>query len=73
MALLIPFYQSEKLFSLIYDGYEENLLTELYMVHKNLKIPFNELYDMPIMYRRELIRIHNRAIEMENERMKLTR
>jgi hypothetical protein len=57
----------------MYDGYEENLLTELYMVHKNLKIPFNELYDMPIMYRRELIRIHNRAIEMENERMKLTR
>lgn len=57
----------------MYDGYEENLLTELYMVHKNLKIPFNELYDMPIMYRRELIRVHNRAIEQENERMKLTR
>lgn len=57
----------------MYDGYEENLLTELYIVHKNLKIPFNELYDMPIMYRRELIRVHNRAIEQENERMKLTR
>ena len=57
----------------MYDGYEENLLTELYMVHKNLKIPFNELYDMPIMYRRELIRVHNRVIEQENERMKLTR
>ena len=73
MALLIPFYQSEKLFSLIYDGYEENLLTELYMVHKNLKIPFNELYDMPVMYRRELVKIHNRVIEVENNRMKRMR
>ena len=70
MALLTPFYQSEKLFSLMYDGYEENLNTELYSVHKNLKIPFNELYDMPVMYRRDLIRIHNKMVEKENSRMK---
>ena len=38
VALSTPFYQSEKLFSLMYDGYEKNLQTELYSVHKNLKI-----------------------------------
>ena len=57
----------------MYDGFEENLLTELYMVHKNLKIPFNELYDMPVMYRRELVKIHNRVIEVENDRMRRMR
>ena len=44
--------------------------TELYSVHKNLKIPFNELYDMPVMFRRDLINVHNQIIEQENEEMK---
>ena len=47
-----------------------NLQTELYSVHKNLKIPFNELYDMPVMFRRDLINVHNQIIEQENEEMK---
>lgn len=54
----------------MYDGYEKNLQTELYSVHKNLKIPFNEIFDMPVMYRRDLIKIHNRIVEEENERMR---
>lgn len=54
----------------MYDGYEQNLLTELYMVHKNLKIPFTEIYDMPVMYRRDLIKTHNIVVKEENERMK---
>lgn len=54
----------------MYDNYEKNLQTELYSVHKNLKIPFNELYDMPVMFRRDLINVHNKMIEEENEEMK---
>ena len=54
----------------MYDGYEKNLQTELYSVHKKLKIPFNELYDMPVMFRRDLINVHNQIIEQENEEMK---
>lgn len=54
----------------MYDGYEQNLQTELYSVHKNLNIPFNELYDMPVMYRRDLINVHNKIVEEENERIK---
>ncbi len=53
----------------MYDGYEKSLQTELYTVHKNLKIPFNELYDMPVMFRRDLIQIHNKIVEEENEKM----
>lgn len=54
----------------MYDNFEKNLQTELYSVHKNLNIPFNEIYDMPVMYRRDLINIHNKMIEEENERMR---
>lgn len=54
----------------MYDGYEMNLQTELYSIHKNLKIPFNEIYDMPVMYRRDLIRVHNKLVADENEMMK---
>lgn len=54
----------------MYDGYEKNLQTELYSFHKNLKIPFNEIFDMPVMYRRNLIQVHNKIVEEENERMK---
>ena len=38
MALLIPFYQSEKLFSLMYDGYEENLLTKISIYDENMNV-----------------------------------
>ena len=54
----------------MYDGYDLNLQTELYTVHKNLKIPFTEIFDMPVMYRRDLIRVHNKVVADENERMK---
>ena len=54
----------------MYDNYEKNLQTELYAFHKNLNISFNEIYDMPVMFRRDLIRIHNKMVEDENERMR---
>jgi hypothetical protein len=54
----------------MYDNYEENLQTELYAFHKNLKIHFNEIYDMPVMYRRNLIGVHNKIVEQENDSMK---
>lgn len=57
----------------MYDGYEENLMTELYSVHKNLKISMKELYDMPVMYRRDLIKTHNKLVSEENERRNLAR
>lgn len=40
------------------------------MFHRNLKISFNEIYDMPVMFRRNLITIHNKVIEEENELIK---
>ena len=52
----------------MYDGYEESLATELYGIHKNMGISFTELYDMPVMYRRDLIRIHNKLVEEETRR-----
>lgn len=48
-------------------------MTELYSVHKNLKISMKELYDMPVMYRRDLIKTHNKSVSDENERRNLTR
>lgn len=57
----------------MYDGYEENLMTELYSVHKNLKISMKELYDMPVMYRRDLIKTHNKLVSEENEQRNLAR
>lgn len=57
----------------MYDKYEENLSTELYTVHKNLKISFTELYDMPVMYRRDLIKTHNKVVAEESEQMKSAR
>lgn len=64
-----PFYQSEKLFSLLYDGYEKNLNFELYSVHKNLNISMAELYDMPVYVRRNYIQVHNELIQKEKNKM----
>lgn len=42
-------------------------MTELYRIHKYLNIPYTEILQMPVMYRRDLINIHNKIVEEEKE------
>ena len=70
VALLIPFLVSEILFSLQYDNYERNLLEELWLVHKNMKVSLTEIYNMPTYMRRAYIQIHNKLVKEENEYLK---
>ena len=70
VALLIPFLVSEILFSLQYDNYERNLLEELWMVHKNMKVSLTEIYNMPTYQRRAYIQIHNKIVKEETEYLK---
>lgn len=53
----------------MYDGFEETLNTELYSVHKNLSISFTELYNMPVMYRRDMIKAHNKIVSQETQKI----
>lgn len=52
----------------MYDKFEENLNTEIYNIHKHLNIPFREIYEMPVMYRRDLVKIHNKEVQKENQK-----
>lgn len=52
----------------MYDGFYKDLLTELYSVHKNMEISLTEIYEMPVMYRRDLIKTHNKIMEEEKEK-----
>lgn len=70
VALLTPFLVSEILFSLQYDNYERNLLEELWMVHKNMKVSLTEIYNMPTYMRRAYIQIHNKIVKEETEYLK---
>jgi hypothetical protein len=70
VALLTPFLVSEILFSLQYDNYERNLLEELWMVHKNMKVSLTEIYNMPTYMRRAYIQIHNKIVREETEYLK---
>ena len=70
VALLTPFLVSEILFSLQYDNYERNLLEELWMVHKNMKVGLTEIYNMPTYQRRAYIQIHNKIVKEETEYLK---
>ena len=70
VALLTPFLVSEILFSLQYDNYERNLLEELWMVHKNMKVSLTEIYNMPTYQRRAYIQIHNKIVKEETEYLK---
>lgn len=65
-----PFYESEILFSLMFDGYEESLLSELYAFMKNLGVAFSDVISMPTYFRRGLIKAHNEAVEKESRRMR---
>lgn len=61
------------MFSVIYKDYETNLKKELWMCHKYMELPMNEIYEMTIRDRKFYIRTHNKAVEKETEAMKSRR
>lgn len=64
VALLQPFLELETIFSLSSE-YLKNLKKQLYLMHKNMKIPLEELNRMPVDQRMELVLIHNMEAEKE--------
>lgn len=66
MALSRHFLNGTILFSSISPDYEKLLKDELYGCFKYIKIPFSELYNMPIRDRKYYIMRHNRTVEEEN-------
>lgn len=70
VALSIHFLDSMILFSLIYNNYERDLKKELYLCHKNMNLTMDELYNMTISDRKYFIRVHNKVIEKEMEKIK---
>lgn len=69
-ALLPPFLDSTIMFSVIYDDYEKNLLSELWSCHKYMNLSMTEIYDMPTYRRKFFIAEHNRLTEKEAEQFK---
>ena len=54
----------------MYDDFEKDLKEELFLVHKYMKIPFREIYQMPVFERRIYRQIHNKVAQEEREAMK---
>ena len=71
-ALLPPFLGSTILFSLI-SNFEKNLKHELWLCHKHMNLPMEELYNMPVSDRKNYILIHNKDVEKEKERLESIR
>lgn len=69
-ALSTRFLESTIMFSLIYDQYEKNLKSELWMCHKNMNLTMDEIYGMTIHDRKFYIQTHNKAVEKEVEKMR---
>ena len=66
MAHSRHFLSGTILFSSISPDYEKLLKDELYGCFKYIKIPFSELYSMPIRDRKYYIMRHNQTVEEEN-------
>ena len=64
---MTPFFNSEILFSLIYDDYEKNLKEELWLCHKHMKFSMEEIERMPIQDRKYYVNLHNKAVEKEKQ------
>lgn len=73
MALSKPFFNSEKLFSLMFDGYETQLKEEIWRAHKYMNLTMHEIYDMTVADRRAYIQLHNKLTNEENEQYKSAR
>ena len=69
MALSIPFLDSTILF-LLTTNFEKQLKQELWLCHKNMGLTMDEIYNMTVADRHTYIRIHNKEVEKENERLK---
>lgn len=67
-ARLIPFLNSEMMFSLIYNNYERDLKKELWLCHKNMELSISEIERMPIRDRKYYIREHNKQVENEKQK-----
>lgn len=70
VAHLKPFFDSTILFSLMYNNYEKDLKTELWLCHKNMNLSMDEILNMPISDRKFYIYMHNKGIEEEKQKMK---
>lgn len=66
VALTKPFLPLEKLCLSTFDGKEQILKKELFLLHKHLKFSMNELLEMPIQDRKFYLAKHNEEIEKEN-------
>ena len=68
MAHLTPFLESKTLF-LLTTEFEKALKKEIWLCHKNMKLPLTEIYNMTVMDRRTFISIHNKETEKEKKQI----
>lgn len=71
-ALLIPFLDSQILFSLT-SNFEKNLKHELWLCHENMGLSMDELYKMTVFDRKHYIRLHNKYVEKQKEKYEKTK
>ena len=69
VAHLNPFFNSELLFSLMYDDYEKNLKHELWLCHKHMNFTLDELERMPIQDRKYYVALHNKSVQEEKQQL----
>jgi len=70
VALSLRFLDSTILFSM-YNGFEKNLKTEMWLCHEHMNLSMNEIYTMTVADRKSFITIHNREIEKQKEKLKI--
>lgn len=63
-----PFLESKILF-LSTTEFEKALKREIWLCHRNMKLPLTEIYNMTVMDRRTFIAIHNRETEKEKKEL----
>lgn len=72
MAPSTPFFDSTILFSLT-SKYERALKRELWLVHRNMNLPMDDILRMPISDRHDFIVIHNNACKKEKDEFEAAR
>ena len=65
---MLRFLGSMMLFSLT-SNFEKNLKTELWLCHHNMKLSMEDLYNMTVADRKTYIKIHNRQMKIEKDRL----
>ena len=64
-ALLVRFLNSMILFSST-SNFFKLLKKEIYLCHKYMKLSMDEIYNMPVMDRKNFIHIHNEEVKKES-------